>query len=240
VRDKSTNDFVTATDEAAQAAIVDAITDAYPTHTILAEEGTTDEEIPQRARGFRWIINPLDGTTNFMHQVPPYAVSIALQENDALVLGVVLEVTQGELFTAVAGYGARCNDTPIQVTDTDAIGASFLATGFPYREFAHTASYMKVLKGIIRAAQGVRRHGSAAVDLARVASGRFDGFFETGLRPWDVAAGTLLVRESGGHVTDYQHNDGLAPIFGRQMCATNGHIHGALHAMLRSMREIRL
>ena len=240
VRAKGTNDFVTATDEAAQAAIVEVLAKAHPDHAILAEEGDGDEDPPMAVEGFRWIIDPIDGTTNFMHQLPPYAVSIALQKDDAIVVGVVLEITQDELFTAVAGHGAQCNGEPIHVTDTGAIGDAFLATGFPYREFAHTSVYLKVLEGILRATQGVRRHGSASVDLARVASGRFDGFFETGLRPWDVAAGTLLVRESGGRVTDYQHGDGLAPVFGRQVCATNGHIHDALHAMLRSMREIRL
>lgn len=240
VRSKGTNDFVTATDEAAQTAIVDVLTKAHPSYVVLAEEGDGTDDPPDDVDGFRWIIDPLDGTTNFMHQVPPYAVSIALQEDDTIVAGVVLEVTQDELFTAVADHGLQRNGTPAGVTDTDTIGDAFLATGFPYREFAHTTQYLNVLKGILRATQGVRRHGSAAVDLARVACGRFDGFFETGLRPWDVAAGTLLVREGGGQVTDYQHGGGSAPIFGRQVCATNGHIHGALHAMLHSMREIRL
>lgn len=240
VRAKGTNDFVTATDEAAQAAIVEVLTDAYPTYALLAEEGDNEDDCSATTNGFRWIIDPIDGTTNFMHQLPPYAVSIALQKDNQIVVGVVLEVTQDDLFTAVRDHGLQKNGTPAGVTQTDAIGDAFVATGFPYREFAHTRVYLTVLKGILRATQGVRRHGSAAVDLARVACGTFDGFFETGLRPWDVAAGALLVREGGGQVTDYQHGDGLAPIFDRQTCATNGHIHGALHAMLRPMRDIRL
>jgi len=240
VRAKGTNDFVTETDDRAQDAVIDTLHEAFPGDTILAEEGATLEDHPAVADGRRWIVDPLDGTTNFMQQVPPYAVSIALQEDDAVVTGVVLDVSHSELFTAVAGHGLRVNGRPAGVSQTDTLGNAFLATGFPYRRFEHTERYLSVLEGILRETRGVRRHGSAAVDLARLACGRFDGFFETGLRPWDVAAGILLVREGGGRVTDYGGTAGLPPLFDRQVCATNGRVHERLLGHLAAMDDVRL
>jgi myo-inositol-1(or 4)-monophosphatase len=240
VRTKATNDFVTATDEAAQAAILSVLRDATPGIDVIAEEGADLDAHARSADGRRWIVDPIDGTTNFMQQVPPYAVSIALQEEDAVAAGVVLDVPHDELFTAVAGHGARRNGHPIGVSDTDAFADAFLATGFPYRRFEHTEQYLDVLGGLLRAARSVRRHGAAAVDLARVACGRFDGFFETGLSPWDVAAGLLLVREAGGRVTDYRDDGGLTPLFDRQLCATNGPVHAPLLDHLAPMKDIRL
>jgi myo-inositol-1(or 4)-monophosphatase len=240
VRAKGINDFVTATDEAAQAAIVETLHDAAPNDEVIAEEGTDLGAHDPAPEARRWIVDPLDGTTNFMQQVPPYAVSIALQNEDEVVLGVVLDVTHDELFTAVADHGLRLNGKPVGTTQTEVFADAFVATGFPYRRFEHTEQYLDVLEQIIRTTRGVRRHGAAAVDLARLACGRFDGFFETGLRPWDVAAGTLLVREGGGRVTDYRDAGGLAPIFERQVCATNGRIHGALLDCVSSMKEVRL
>ena len=240
VRTKATNDFVTATDEAAQDAILTVLNDATPGIDVIAEEGS-DLDAPARSvEGRRWIVDPVDGTTNFMQRVPPYAVSIALQEDDAVAAGVVLDVPHDELFTAVAGHGAQCNGRAIGVSDTDAFADAFLATGFPYRRFEHTEQYLDVLGGILRSARSVRRHGAAAVDLARVACGRFDGFFETGLSPWDVAAGLLLVREANGRVTDYRDDGGLAPLFDRQVCATNGPVHPPLLDHLAAMKDIRL
>lgn len=240
VRAKMRNDFVTETDEDAQAAVVETLRDAYPNDLILAEEGGEPESIPPVVDGRRWIVDPLDGTTNFMHQVPPYAVSIALQENDAIVAGVVLDVPHRELFTAVAGHGLQVNGQPAEVSRTDAFEDAFLATGFPYRRFDHTEVYLDVLADVLREARSVRRHGAAAVDLARLACGRFDGFFETGLQPWDVAAGILLVREGGGRVTTYDEDDGLTPVFDRQVCATNGAVHEPLLNHLLPMEDVRL
>jgi len=240
VRAKMRNDFVTETDEEAQAAVVETLRDAYPNDVVLAEEGEAPTSIPAAVDGRRWIVDPLDGTTNFMHQVPPYAVSIALQEHDAIVAGVVLDVPHRELFTAVAGHGLQVNGQSAGVSRTEAVENAFLATGFPYRRFEHTELYLDVLADVLRAARSVRRHGAAAIDLARLACGRFDGFFETGLHPWDVAAGTLLVREGGGRVTNYHEDGGLTPLFDQQVCATNGAVHETLLNHLAPMEDVRL
>ncbi|PSQ97066.1 MAG: inositol monophosphatase [Bacteroidetes bacterium SW_9_63_38] len=240
MRAKQTNDFVTEVDEAAQDTILDVLLDGDDDIGVLAEEDDEDAGHDIHVDGTRWIVDPIDGTTNFIQQVPPYAVSIALQGEDEIVVGVVLDVPHDELFTAVAGHGAQLNGTPIQRADTDDFGDAFLATGFPYRRFEHTDQYLDVLDTILRTSRSVRRHGSASVDLARLACGRFDGFFETGLRPWDVAAGVLLVREAGGRVTDYRDTGGLTPVFERQVCATNGRIHRTLLDRLASMQDVRL
>lgn len=240
VRVKGVNDFVTTTDEAAQSAIVETIQEAFPDDSILAEEGRESEGPPVVVEGRRWIVDPLDGTTNFMHDVSPYAVSIALQEEDRIVVGVVLNVPHDQLFTAVADHGLQVNGQSAAVSRTDDIGNALLATGFPYRRFEHTTQYLDVLERMIRHSKGVRRHGAASIDLAWLACGRFDGFFETGLHPWDVAAGTLLVREGGGRVTDYHDASGLSPLFDRQVCASNGHVHEALLGHLASMDDVRL
>jgi len=240
IRAKTTNDFVTETDEAAQETILTHLTEATPGIDVLAEEGADLDAHDRVVEGRRWIVDPIDGTTNFMQQVPPYAVSIALQEADAVIVGVVLDVPHNELFTAVAGHGAQCNGQPIRVSEDQDVSEAFLATGFPYRRFEHTEQYLDVLGDLLRSVRSVRRHGAAAVDLARVACGRFDGFFETGLSPWDVAAGLLLVREAGGRITDYRDREGLAPLFDRQVCATNGPLHAALLDHLAAMKDIRL
>ena len=240
VRTKRTNDFVTAVDEAAQRTILDVLLDDAPDVGTLAEEGDPENGHEAHIEGRRWIVDPIDGTTNFIQQVPPYAVSIALQDDDEIAVGVVLDVPHDELFTAVAGHGAQLDGTPIKVSDTPDFGDAFLATGFPYRRFEHTEQYLDVLANVLRTCRSVRRHGAAAVDLARLACGRFDGFFETGLRPWDVAAGALIVREAGGRVTDYRDAGGLTPLFDQQVCATNGGIHAALLDHLTSMKDIRL
>ena len=239
VRAKQTNDFVTATDEAAQAAILDVLRTGTD-HGVLAEEGAADTSVSAAIDGARWIVDPIDGTTNFMHGIPPYAVSIALQHGERIVVGVVLDVPHDELFTAVAGHGLQVDGQPAERGTATDLADAFVATGFPYRQFAHTEVYLDILASVIRSTQGVRRHGAAAIDLARLACGRFDAFFETGLRPWDVAAGTLLVREGGGRVTDYRGRGGLAPVFTQQVCATNGHVHDALRDLLQPMRDVRL
>lgn len=240
VRAKGRNDFVTETDETAQTAVVETLREACPDDAILAEEGEGPASIPPVVDGRRWIVDPLDGTTNFMHQVPPYAVSVALQEDDEIVAGAVLNVPHEELFTAVAGHGLQVNGRSADVSRTDAFENAFLATGFPYRRFEHTELYLDVLADILRDARGVRRHGAAAIDLAWLACGRFDGFFETGLQPWDAAAGILLVREGGGRVTNYHDNAGLTPLFDQQVCATNGRVHAPLLDHLVPMDDVRL
>ena len=163
------------------------LNEAFPHDDVLAEEGASgaiDAAIEER----RWIIDPLDGTTNFTHGVPPYAVSIALQDGPQLVLGVVLDVAHDELFVASLGEGLRVNGTSAGVSDPATLDESLLATGFPFRDYRYLDAYLDVLGQVARSTRGIRRHGAAAVDLAWVACGRFDGFFEAGLAPWDTAA----------------------------------------------------
>ena len=237
VRDKGTHDLVTAVDESVQRLITNRLEEAFPDYDVLAEEGTDLRRHAASSGGYRWIIDPIDGTTNFLHGVPPYAISIALQHEDEVVLGVVLEASSGDLFTAVRGEGTYVNGEAVHVNETATLGQALLATGFPYRSFDHLEEYLDVLRRLMRGAQGLRRRGSAAIDLAHVACGRFGGFFETGLRPWDVAAGILLVEEAGGRVTDYRAQSN--PLFAQQILATNGHVHEALLDELANMQDVR-
>jgi myo-inositol-1(or 4)-monophosphatase len=238
VREKGVHDLVTHVDEEAQRIIIDALREAFPDFGVLAEEGADDDRLSPVADGHRWIVDPIDGTTNFTHGVPPYAVSIALQRDATLVLGVVLDVARDELFTAVRGRGLYVNGARAWVRRAERLDESLLATGFPYRRYAHIDRYLGVLKRFLLTARGVRRHGVASIDLAYVACGRFDGFFETGLRPWDVAAGTVLVEEAGGRVSDYR--GGGDPVFDRQIVASNGRIHDAMLDVLGDMADVRL
>ena len=235
IREKGLNDLVTDVDEAAQRLIIRTLRETFPEYAFLAEEG--DEfALDGHYEGHRWIIDPIDGTTNFMHGVPPYAVSIGLQHEEEMVLGVVLDVSRDELFTAVRGNGLFLNGERRHVSRTPELGRSLITTGFPYRAVGHIDVYLRVLSEFMRKSQGVRRPGSAAVDLAYVAAGRFDGFFETGLKPWDVAAGLVLVEEGGGRVTDYR--DEPNPLFVEQMIASNGLIHGEMLTLLEVMQDV--
>lgn len=235
IRKKGMNDLVTVVDEEAQRIIIRVLEETFPGYSVLAEEddkGSGSEE----NEGFRWVIDPIDGTTNFAHGVPPYAVSIGLQRGDEVVVGVVLDVSRDEIFTAVRDHGLQVNGRPESVSGTEALSESLITTGFPYRSIGHLDLYLEVLSDFMTHARGVRRMGSAAVDLAYVAAGRFDGFYETGLKPWDVAAGLLLVEEAGGRVTDYldRHN----PIFEEQLLATNGRIHAEMLSLLARMQDV--
>lgn len=226
IRSKGLHDLVTRVDEESQALIIQEISAVFPEHQFLAEEeqvGVTDSTGATDVPEFLWIIDPLDGTTNFTRSIPPYAVSIALQHADRLVVGVVLDVPSGDLFSAVTGCGAFRNGQPISVSTTQTLGDGMVTTGFPYRSFGHIDTYLGVLKNFMQTSRGVRRPGSAAIDLAWVAFGKFDAFYETGLMPWDVAAGIVLVREAGGTITDYRGGD--PPRLGAQILATNGVVH---------------
>lgn len=235
IREKGVHDLLTRTDEEAQRLIVEVLTEAFPEYEILAEEGAEDWR--QKAKGHRWVIDPIDGTTNFTHGVPPYAVSIALQHEAEIVVGVVLDVAADELFSAVRGGGLYVDGRPARVSTTQVLDRALLATGFPYRTFEHVDRYLEVLGRFMRQSRGLRRHGAASIDLAWLACGRFDGFFETGLSPWDVAAGVLLVEEGGGRVTDYR--GGGDPIFDRQILATNELLHEPMLEVLHAMRDVR-
>jgi myo-inositol-1(or 4)-monophosphatase len=237
VREKSKNDLVTAIDEAAQSIIETELNDAFPSYTILSEEDDGADAASPVANGHRWIIDPLDGTTNFTFDAPPYAVSIALQHDRDLVVGVVLDVPSDTLYTAIRGGGAYRDGAPIRVSAIDRLDRSLIATGFPFRTPKNIDRYMDVLGAFIGTARGVRRHGAAAIDLARLAAGAYTGFFETGLNPWDVAAGIVLIEEAGGRVTDFKGDTDA--LFTSQMVASNGHIHDAILEVVQPIRDMR-
>lgn len=200
VTTKQPNDFVTEVDKAAEAAIIQILKDAYPDYGILAEEsGLADSA---QGSEFQWIIDPLDGTTNFIHGMPQYAVSIGLAQKGVVVQAVVYDPNRNELFTASKGGGAFLNDRRIRVSKRVKLQDTLIGTGFPYRVFDHADAYMAIFNELTRKTSGLRRPGAASLDLAYVACGRYDGFYEFGLAPWDIAAGTLLISEAGGLVSD--------------------------------------
>lgn len=193
-------DFVTEVDRAAERAILEVLRDAYPDHAILAEEsGTADG--PAQAE-YQWVIDPLDGTTNFIHGFPQYAVSIACLHRGQLAHGVIYDPVHNDLFTASRGKGAYLNERRIRVSRTPRLEEALIGTGLPFGESPHTTRYLRILREIMLRAPGVRRAGAASLDLAYVAAGRLDGFWEFGLKPWDMAAGVLMVLEAGGLVSD--------------------------------------
>ena len=195
---KSKNDFVTEIDLMAEEAIIKVIKNAYPDHSILAEESG---EIA--GNDYVWIIDPLDGTTNFLHGYPQYSVSIALKHKGKTEIGVVYDPLRDELFTAEKGGGAMLNNRRIRVSQQVKLDTALLGTGFPFKYPQHLDTYLSMFKELTLKTSGIRRAGSAALDLAYLAAGRLDGFWEIGLKEWDLAAGTLLVREAGGLVADF-------------------------------------
>ena len=202
VTQKVANEFVSEVDREAEQAIIKILLGAYPGHSILAEEsGATG------VSEYQWIIDPLDGTTNFLHGFPQYAVSIGLSHKGVLTQAVVYDPTRNDLFTASRGRGAYLNDRRLRVSKRRQLDQALIGTGFPFREFTLADDYIKIFRDMIRNTAGVRRAGSAALDLAYVAAGRLDGFWEFGLKPWDIAAGVLLITEAGGLVGDLEGND---------------------------------
>ena len=203
VQTKDYNDFVSDVDRAAEQAIIDVLKDAYPTHGFFGEEsGKTNVESDSV-----WIIDPLDGTTNFLHNFPCYCVSIALQEKGVLTQAVIYDPVHNDLFTATKGRGAFLNDKRIRVTNRSKLQDSLISTGFPFKDFSYMDVYVDIFKDMAKKTSGLRRPGSAALDLAYVAAGYTDGFFEINLSPWDIAAGALLVQEAGGIVGDFEGNE---------------------------------
>lgn len=218
-------DLVTDADRASEARILEYLRARFPDHAVLAEEeGATAGAAP-----FRWFVDPLDGTTNYAHQVPHFCVSIGVEGSDGLLAGVVFDPVRNELFSAARGEGATLNGAPIRVSDQKEMGRALLATGFPYDVWSRPDAPLSLFEGFIQRAQGIRRMGSAALDLAYVAAGRFDGFFELGLKPWDVAAGALLVLEAGGRATNLEEEQ--LDIAAGRLLVSNGHLHP-------TMREI--
>ncbi|MSQ55004.1 MAG: inositol monophosphatase [Betaproteobacteria bacterium] len=200
VRAKRVNDFVTQVDKAAETSAIDIIRKAYPGHGILAEE--SGENVGGADNEHVWIIDPLDGTTNFIHGFPHYCVSIGVQHRGTIAHGVIYDPNRNELFTATRGSGAFLNDRRLRVTKCLRLADALVATGFPFKELSRLDIYMRQLKTLMGSCAGVRRAGSAALDLAYVAAGRCDAFWELGLSKWDMAAGALLIQEAGGLVTD--------------------------------------
>lgn len=198
VERKGVSDYVSEVDRMAEQAIVEILLEAYPDHAILAEEGGA-----QGHSDYLWVIDPLDGTTNFLHGFPQFAVSIGLQVKGVLSLAVVYDPTRNELFTATRGRGAHLNDRRLRVSKQTRLQESLIGTGFPYRDFSYLDDYLKMFRELLPKTAGLRRPGCASLDLAYVAAGRYDGFWEAGLKPWDMAAGVLLIQEAGGLVTDF-------------------------------------
>jgi myo-inositol-1(or 4)-monophosphatase len=215
VRTKRMNDFVTKVDHAAEEAIIEIVRKAYPDHAVLAEESGVAEGSAE----YQWIIDPLDGTTNFIHGFPQYAVSIGIRHRDALAHGVIYDPVKNELFTASKGRGAFLNDRRIRVSKCLRLGDALVGTGFPFKEVERIELYTKQLKNLMQKSAGVRRAGAAALDLAYVACGRLDAFWELGLSPWDMAAGALMIQEAGGLVGDTRGNEGWLDS-GEIACAT--------------------
>ncbi len=229
---KSPINLVTEVDKASEAMIVAALTQAFPDHDILAEEGS------DRLRGAdcKWIIDPLDGTTNFAHRYPLWCVSIALEHRGAMVLGVVYDPVKDELFHAIKNQGAFLNGKRIRVSDQKTLATSLMSTGFAYNVRDAQNNNLDQFAKMLMTAQSVRRDGVAALDLCYVACGRYDGYWELGLFPWDMAAGLVILEEAGGRVTRY---DGSTfAVYDKEIAATNAHIHDELLRVLQSGKKL--
>ena len=221
ISEKGVNDFVTDIDQKAEMAIIDTIRQVYPNHGIIAEESGE-----QKGKECTWIIDPLDGTTNFMHGFPHFSVSIAVRCKDVLEHAVIYDPNRSELFTASRGSGAQLNNRRIRVSPKKPFSQALLGTGFPFKNKALLTEYLAHFEKLFEQCAGIRRCGSAALDLAYVAAGRLDGFWEYGLKPWDIAAGTLLVKEAGGLVSDFN---------GGETYLTTGNIVAASPKLLKGL-----
>lgn len=227
IRYKGRIDLVTDTDMAVELALKDSLGRIVPDSSFLAEETASDAELIDNT----WIIDPVDGTTNFAHGLPMVATSVALWRGGRVVLGVINLPLLGEMFSATQGHGATLNNAPIAVSSVEKMEHSLLATGFPYAIDDHMETIMGQLQAVLPVSQGVRRPGAAALDLAYVACGRYDGFYESALSPWDTAAGWLLVEEAGGWVSQLDENTSYAP-GAPSILATNGKIHSELSRLV--------
>ena len=224
VSTKQQSDYVTEVDKLAESAIIEMLHETYPGHAILAEESGSSGQSE-----FLWIIDPLDGTTNFIHGLPQYAVSIALAHKGVLTHAVVYDTNRNELFTASKGSGAYLNDKRLRVSKRSKLDEALIGTGFPYRSFDHIDAYLAIFRELTQKTAGLRRPGAATLDLAWVAAGRLDGFWEFGLSPWDMAAGALLISEAGGLVGD---------LTGEPNYMTSGNIVGATPKVFSQLLQL--
>ncbi len=234
VENKSAIDLVTEADHAAEQCVIDVILASYPDHAFLAEERG---RIGQGQSPYVWIIDPLDGTTNFAHGFPTYCVSIGLEYKEQCVLGVVYDPTRDELFSATRGGGAQVNDQPLHVSQTAQLDQALLVTGFAYDIRETPNNNLDHFARFALRVQGLRRTGSAALDLCYVAAGRFDGFWEVKLNPWDMAAGVVILREAGGKATNFcgrSHS-----LYGQELVASNGHLHESMISAIRESLDSR-
>jgi len=222
---KSMNQLVSYVDITCEHMLVSGLEKLVPEAGFITEEDT----ISKVSDDLNWIIDPLDGTTNFMHGIPVFAISIALKKGYEIILGVVFDVCHNDMYFADAS-GAYCNGIPIRVSENIELNKCLLATGFPYYDFDGMESYMNVLKELMQHTHGLRRMGSAAIDLAYVAAGKFEAYFEYGLSPWDVAGGAFIVEKAGGKVSDFRGGDNY--LFGKEIIATNQHIYSVLHKII--------
>lgn len=229
---KSRNQLVTSLDLEIERQLVRFLKELHPDSTFLTEEKTTEQGNGRN----RWIIDPIDGTTNFVHGIPAYCVSIGLEMNGKVVLGVVFEWNRGEFFHAIAENGAYLNHEKIQVASNTSMQDTLIATGFPYYDYERTSMYLDALEAFMKETRGVRRLGSAALDLAYVACGRFDAFFEYSLSPWDVAAGALLVQEAGGIVSDFSGEGNF--LFGQEIIAAQPFAYPSVLQIVQHAFEI--
>jgi myo-inositol-1(or 4)-monophosphatase len=220
------SDLVTEVDMTSEKMISDFLRKKYPTHGIIAEEGGTTKN----SSDYNWVIDPLDGTVNFAHGLPIFAISIGIQKNGETIAGVIYDVMQNVLYTAELGNGAYENDNKIKVNDNSNLRRSLLVTGFPYNVAENPENALEKFVALTKASRGIRRLGSAAIDFCYVAKGVFDGFWEVHLKPWDMCAGKLIVEEAGGLVTDFKGNK--IDIFSKKILASNGKVHNAMIEVL--------
>lgn len=227
IQTKSKNSLVSYVDQTAEKKLVEGLKSILPEAGFITEEETVKNETKE----INWIVDPLDGTTNFMHQIPVFSISIALMKDEEIIAGVVYEVNRQEAFYAFKDGGCFLNDHPIKVTNTAAFKDTLIATGFPYYDYTYLPKYLNTLSHLMNETRGIRRLGSAAVDLAYVAAGRFDSFYEYSLHPWDVAAGAILVKEAGGVVNDFKGGNDF--LFGKEILASNPHIQPLMLNLLK-------
>ena len=231
---KGLNNFVTHVDKNSEIQLCEGLLKIVPEAGIIGEEGTNSK----RGEEYNWIIDPVDGTTNFIHGLPPYAISVALVKGNIPVVGVILEVASNECFSAYEGGKAFLNGKEINVSGAGKLSDSLIATGFPYSDYGRMEEFMDTLTFFMKKTHGLRRLGSAATDLAYVASGRFEGLYEYGLHAWDIAAGIIILEKAGGKVSDFE--GGSDYLFGGEIVASNGHVHeeflDAVHGFMKKRK----